>query len=276
MLVNPRYNGPPIIDIFGEAPDQLIPFVRQRQRMMSLVKSLSHEQLHSPSRCDGWSVRDVIAHVGGVTDFWRMSVEGGKNLAPTQYLAEFDPVSVPDQMVIATRSKSATEILDHFVSSSENFIATLEGLNGDDWLSLAEAPPGYLPIRLVVMHALWDSWIHERDITQPLLLSSPIEPDEVGASLMYAAALSPALGATTGFAARGTYFLHASNPSLRLRVDVDDHVTISPSTSNIDDELRGNAVDLVEALSLRGPLPDSAPPAWRVLLSGLSNAFNAS
>ena len=38
--------------------------------------------------------------------------------------------------------------------------------------------------------------------------------------------------------------------------------------------LRGDAVELVEALSIRAPLPDSAPPEWHELLVGLATAFD--
>jgi hypothetical protein len=39
--------------------------------------------------------------------------------------------------------------------------------------------------------------------------------------------------------------------------------------------LRGDAVELAEALSLRGPMPKSAPIEWVELLGGLITAFDA-
>ena len=51
---------------------------------------------------------------------------------------------------------------------------------------------------MVAHHALWDCWVHERDIVLPLGLPTAIEPDEVRACLRYAAALSPAFAISSG------------------------------------------------------------------------------
>jgi hypothetical protein len=37
--------------------------------------------------------------------------------------------------------------------------------------------------------------------------------------------------------------------------------------------LHGDAVALVEALSLRAPFPESAPAEWRALVGGLATVF---
>ena len=37
--------------------------------------------------------------------------------------------------------------------------------------------------------------------------------------------------------------------------------------------LRGDAVTLVEALSIRAPRPDSTPVEWKQMLGGLETAF---
>jgi hypothetical protein len=39
--------------------------------------------------------------------------------------------------------------------------------------------------------------------------------------------------------------------------------------------LRGSAVDLIEALSVRMPLPADAPAEWHRLLNGLATVFDA-
>jgi hypothetical protein len=39
--------------------------------------------------------------------------------------------------------------------------------------------------------------------------------------------------------------------------------------------LRGDAVALVEALTIRAPMPPTTPPEWLELLDGLATAFTA-
>ena len=144
------------------------------------------------------------------------------------------------------------------------------------WSTLAEAPAGHLPIRLLAHHALWDSWVHERDIVLPLGLTPPVEPDEVAACLRFATALSPAFAISAGPCVRRGVrgrgertggVLHARG----RRVGV-VHEGAAPTDAPC---LRGNAVELVEALSLRVPLPASTPIEWQRLLGGLATVFDA-
>lgn len=49
--------------------------------------------------------------------------------------------------------------------SPNDLLGSLEAV---DWEALAEAPPGHITVSAVTHHALWDSWIHERDVLLPL------------------------------------------------------------------------------------------------------------
>ena len=40
----------------------------------------------------------------------------------------------------------------------------VDGLDDAGWATVAEAPAGLIPVRLLALHALWDCWVHERDI----------------------------------------------------------------------------------------------------------------
>ena len=75
-----------------------------------------------------------------------------------------------DQWLKTTRCVSwdARGVVAHLVTSTDTLIAAVEELDGDDWHAPCEAPFGHLPDRLVLAHAFWDSWLHERDIFEPL------------------------------------------------------------------------------------------------------------
>ncbi len=139
-----------------------------------------------------------------------------------------------------------------------------------------EATPGLLPIRVVAHHALWDSWVHERDIALPLGAAPPAEPDEVGSSLRYAAALSTALAIGAGPAVYGSFEVEASDPSMVCRLEVGATVTVQDGPAARGAPcLRGDAATLVDALSLRAPFPEPVPPEWSPLIAGLATAFGA-
>jgi hypothetical protein len=128
---------------------------------------------------------------------------------------------------------------------------------------------------LVAHHALWDCWIHERDIALPLGSTPPAEPDEVASCLRYAAALNPAFAISTGSTFADVFAVEANDPVLSFVLDVGESVAVrdDPAPSGVPC-LRGDAVELIEAISIRAPLPTSAPAEWLRLLDGLATVFD--
>ena len=276
MLLRPRYEGPTIISIAGQPDDQLAPVTRQRRRFEAMLEGLSDDDWRAATRCESWTVQDVVAHLAGVNAFWHASVRAGLAGTPTRVLAGFDPATTPDLMVAPMREQAPKEILAQFVTSNDAFLGVLAELDDGGWETLAESPPGHVPIRLLAQHALWDCWIHERDVALPLGFSPPVEPDEVGSCLRYAAALSPALAIEAGRALAGTYAVEATDPSVRCVLEAGESVSVRHDIAASDAPcLRGEAVTLVEALSIRAPLPPATPPEWLALLEGLATAFTA-
>jgi len=275
MLVSPRYEGPPIISIAGAADDQLAPVVRQRQRFEAMLVDLSHDDWNSASRCDQWTVQDVVAHVVGVNAFWHASVLAGLAGAPTRVLTGFDPAATPALMVSAMRELAPEDVLDQFVTSNHAFLEVVGELDDGGWATLAETPAGHVPIRLLAAHALWDCWIHERDVALPLGLAPATDPDEVLSCLRYVAAVSPAFAISSGHGFAKEFAVEATDPTLNFVLDVGESVAVRDGVAPPEaPRLRGDAVALVEALSLRAPLPSSTPIEWVRLLEGLATAFN--
>ena len=261
--------------IAGNGDDQFTPVVRQRRRLESMLAGLDHDSWSMASRCVGLTVKDVVAHLAGVNQFWTLSVKQGVAGVPTRLLGGFDPVTTPAAMVEATRDQSPKEVLAQFVESNNDFLGALEALNLTQWEMMAEAPPGHLSVRLVASHALWDSWIHERDIALPLGISSPVFEDEVAASLRYVCALSAAFLVLSRSGATGKISLKSSNPSLEFTVIFNEEVAIhnwplEPSEAT----LVGDSVELLEALSYRTPMPNELPSGWREILGGLAAVFD--
>ena len=159
MKISPRYDGPPLISIDGAPDDQLAPVVRQRRRMEAMLAELSAEDWNAPSRCEGWTVQDVIAHIIGVNTFWEASVRAGLAGNPTRMLVGFDPAATPALMVGGMRSLTSKEVFDQFVSSNDGFLGAIADLDdrrmGDARRGASRPhsdPPHREPPRL------WDTW----------------------------------------------------------------------------------------------------------------------
>ena len=276
MRLSPRYDGPSIVSIAGSPDDQLAPLVRQRRRLEATLVDLDEGEWRAATRCDDWTVQDVVAHMIGVNAFWQMSVLSGLAGTPTRVLVDFDPAATPPLMVAPMRALAPADILDQYVSSNDGFLGAVADLDAAGWETLAETPAGHVSIRLLAFHALWDSWVHERDIALPRGVTPPVEPDEVLSCLRYAAALSPAIAVNSGNAVAGVFRVEATDPELSFAVQVAQSVAVRDGSAPRDAPcLRGGAVELVEALSIRAPLPPSTPPEWHQLLEGLASAFDA-
>lgn len=275
MQISPRYGTEPLIRLDGFSPGAVTEAaVRQRRRLAAKLGSLSAEQWTHPSRCDGWTVRDVVVHLDSTNAFWEYSIRAGLRGEPTEFLATFDPAASPAELVAAAGDLPADVVLDRFAASTEALVRTLASMADLQWSLLAEAPPGHVTVDTLAHHALWDAWVHERDVMLPLGESPPEEPDEVAACLRYVAALAPAFSIGRGETGRATLAITATDPEARFVVEADGHVVVRPGTApDAAIRLVGEAVGLVEALSLRRPLDASVPEGAAWLVEGLASAF---
>ena len=272
MQLHPRYGSDPVIVFDGSPAAIAEPTIRQRHRLTEALASFGPDQWAHPSRCDGWSCRDVIVHLDSTNTFWTYSITSGLKGEPTKLLATFDPVASPAELVAASEV-SDDEVLDRFAASSDALIDVLASLGEDDWSTSAEAPPGHLSVSAVTHHALWDSWIHERDVLVPLGFAPDEEPDEVAAALRYAAALGPAFAVERGTGASGVLSIVATEPDLSLVVEIGDRAAVRWGSADADLTLTGHAVELLEALSRRRPLDAEIPAEMAWMLDGVAEVF---
>src|SRR6185436_10847080 len=104
MLLTPHYGDAALLSIAGSPDDVLAPLTRQRRRLAATLTELDDDAWATPSRCEGWTVQDVVAHLVGVDSFWQASVQAGLAGTPTELLAAFDPAATPPLMVDGMRS----------------------------------------------------------------------------------------------------------------------------------------------------------------------------
>lgn len=276
MQLNPRYEGAPVLCLDVPLEDPRTAMLRQRRRLLSTLRELDAERWGEASRCAGWSVQDVAAHLVSTDRFWAVSVRSGLAGSPTRFLATFDPVATPEQLVGPSRDQSPAAVLADLTASVDDLGDALAGVGPDGWSTLAEAPPGHVALEAVVLHALWDGWVHERDVVLPLGLAVTEEPDEVTACLAYVAALGPVFLATAGSQRTGRLEVAADSPACRFVVEAGPTVTVRlPVAADAGaPRLTGPAVDLIEALSFRAPLRHDLGAGDRWLLGGLAEVFD--
>ena len=277
MQLTPDYGPEPLITLDGAPRDIALPAIRQRRRLAATLATLTDDQWAQPSRCAGWSNRDVVVHLDSTNSFWALAISEGLRGAPTQFLATFDPVASPAQMVSHAGDRTAKEVLASFSASASALADLWASLGDDGWSAIAEAPPGHVSVSTVTHHALWDSWVHERDILLPLGIAPAEEADEIAACLRYAAALGPALALNNGTALRGLLGVAVSHPHVVATVEVAARVHVrcqSDGDTDADVTLTGGAVALLEALSIRTRLEQPIPEEHRWMFTGLAEVFD--
>ena len=94
VLLTPRYGDHPVVSVELPMADPH-PLVGQRRRLESLLRELSDEQWQHPSRCEGWTVQDVITHLNSTNAFWGFSIAQGLAGEPTRFLADLRSGGVP-------------------------------------------------------------------------------------------------------------------------------------------------------------------------------------
>jgi uncharacterized protein (TIGR03083 family) len=275
MQLTPRYEGSTVLRFDPPVADPAVPLLRQRRRLVATLTEFDADQWAAPSRCAGWACRDVVSHLVSVNAFWTASITAGRAGTPTRFLVGFDPAVTPAQMVAGEPDVPDAEWLARLAGTTESLAGAVDGLDAAGWAQLAEAPPGHEAISEVAAHALWDAWVHERDICQPLGIRVPAEADEVDVALRYAVSVGPALLAISGGHRTGAFRVRATHPDVDVVVEVGPEVIVRDAATGDDGlpEVRGDAVDLVESFSLRsGPPEVAAEDRWMV--DALAIAFD--
>jgi len=269
MKLTPRYGSDPIITIEGDPEAIARPLIRQRERLVELLSKFDEDQWTHPSRCAGWSNRDVIVHLDSTNAFWGASISGGVRGKPTRYMESFDPIASPAEWVAGFQGLSSPEVFESFSASTKALVDRIGSLDSSGWDALGEAPVGHVSVQVVAHHALWDSWIHERDILLPLGIVPAHEADEVQAALQYAASLGPAFAMGNGISEEASLRVTVTDPAADFLVDVGNHVEVRSADRDGQLSLSGDAVALAESLSLRQAFDQEVPEEYLWMFRGL-------
>jgi hypothetical protein len=243
--------------------DVVEPWLRHRERFERVLGSLTEDQWLTQSRCAAWTNLDVISHLVDVDAFWALSLESGRGGEPTAYLRDFDPRATPRLLVDSRSSLTTAEIFDSFTTNAGLLRKTVEAFDASDWRAVCEAPIGHVSARLTLAHALWDSWLHERDVLLGLGLAEETQADELAVvawySLLFGGAQGGLIddpqpvgpGATAPIDAQLQF---DDLPAVPLRMVVDTGVYVGPAEAP---KPAGSAEQFVEALTGRD---DTFPP----------------
>ncbi len=243
-----------------------------RRRFGSAVETFSAEELAAPSRCEGWTVADVLRH-GVWADATMRRVWSGDR-AP---VSGFDPRTTPHEAVLADRGVPDEEVKRRYLSSTETMVAELEAADAERFGHATLSPAGRVPWWLSAVHLGWDTAIHERDVMTPLDRPVEAKDGEAMVGLAYSLVLASFFD--------GSDLLDLQVESVRVRND-GGPVTVwamAPGADDANDHpavdtalaLTGQPAAIVDALSGRASLTGALRGDTAVIerLGGLARYF---
>lgn len=253
------YDEAVTLDVASELSSVVEPWRRHRQRLLARLAELDEGGWANTSRCDAWSTQEVICHLASADAFWAMSLLGAKERSPTSVLNGFDPSTSPDGFLGALRDAPGAEVLEAFSEATSVLDATVSSLDEADWAATGESPLGHVSASLVLAHAHWDSWLHERDIFVPLGEEPPVEPDELMAAAWYTLVFGAAqcgllndpspVGVGLTEPVEATFTLDdLADTALSLRIDEGVRLRVGDPEASTG---HARAVDLIEELTGR-------------------------
>jgi hypothetical protein len=155
-----------VADGVASDPDALISVLASHhERVLDAWRAFTTDEWSRPSRNAQWSVHDTARHVADAMEQGASLVEGANG---SDRLEDFDPRSTPLEWLEASDRESPADTCARYETAAGRFRDVVRSrlASGDDARSTTVYGDAHWTMNIV--HILWDSWIHERDVLLPL------------------------------------------------------------------------------------------------------------
>jgi uncharacterized protein (TIGR03083 family) len=174
----------------GLAPDEVVAaLARLWSRVARGATELREDDWERPTRCSEWRAVDIVNHLADLNTAMREVVAAAGRGDTTGLFEGFDPRTVPKLLTDAA-SRDPQAALDRLTTSVQAMLDELDRLDGRRGELSVETPVGRQPLAAALLHVLWDTWLHERDLFLPLGHSVPELEDELRLCLLYTLRMS--------------------------------------------------------------------------------------
>lgn len=185
--------------------------------LLELARSLDDDQWSTPSECPGWTVRDVYAHILG-TENMMLSRPAPKVDVPDADHVRNDIGRFNEAWVHAYRDRPPAELVADLETVVADRYAALDALTQEAFDEVGFTPAGQDTHGRFLQIRVFDCWVHEQDVREPLGLPGHTSGPAVESALDE---LTNSMGFVFGKKAGAT-----DGQSLRLVLDGDVSRTI--------------------------------------------------
>lgn len=144
------------------------------RRLIATWQGFAQVQWERQSRNTEWTVHQTVRHVADVMELAVASVNGQPALGEN----DFDPRSTPARWLTTSEGESPRVTIERFAAASTSHRAGVGDrlAAGDDAHERTVYGTAHWTVNVV--HVLWDSWLHERDVLLPLGVPAPCSEAE--------------------------------------------------------------------------------------------------
>jgi uncharacterized protein (TIGR03083 family) len=192
----PPGSGPPARLLLRTAgrcdldPQRLLAaFAEQRRRFVAVLQGFGADDWAAPTRCADWSAQEVVRHL---CDANAIGIAIGPDDGMLDITEGFDPRTSPRRWLASSAGEPPSATLDRFVATTSELLALARDRMAQGLQFDVRLPYGPMDWTVLLLHAFWDSWIHERDV----LLARGEEHPTDGAATAYATAYGLFIAAT--------------------------------------------------------------------------------
>src|SRR5579862_6193459 len=172
-------------------------FADQRQLFMEVLAGFDSDDWTAPTRFADWTAHDVVRHLcdcnGVAAGYCAGTDEGSLDLA-----AGFDPRVTPLEWMSSSANESPQTTLARFAATTEALFHLAQDRLAERFRFDVRLPYGRMEWSVGVLHAFWDSWVHERDVLLARRMDHPTSDDATfyvtGYGLFIAAAVASRFG----------------------------------------------------------------------------------
>lgn len=148
----------------GAMADPIDALAAQQRELAALVTDADAAQLRAPSRCDGWTVADVLLHLAQTNELAVASTEGRLVEWVQEQAPELPAVGSVDELagVLVDLQRGEPEASrDRWVASADAQLRAFEAVDPDARLTWVA---GELAARTLATTRLTETWIHTVDV----------------------------------------------------------------------------------------------------------------
>jgi fatty-acyl-CoA synthase len=255
--VDPGY----LLDVFG----------RQRQRFVTALHGFGPADWAAPTRCADWCAHEVVRHL---CDGTAILIAAGPDDRTLDRAERFDPRTTPRTWLAASAGESPGATLGRFAATTGELLALARGRLARGRRFDVRLPYGPADWTVLMLHAFWDSWIHERDVLLARGADHPTDGDATAYATAYGVFIAAAVASMFGDQVRQKLTLGGDGGGV---FDVDGRRRVTVTVDRMDAAGPGAAA-VADALAGRAPIaaafPD-LPAGSRAALSRMSDVFRA-